>query len=130
MNRNDFYEEYDFDSHENKVRIAAVIGTLVVTVVFGVGGVYNLHNRCERLGQRHSESARQPCVFLIARLVFCLLHTRFYARFVTDQKNPHYRLDMDIYSRCLRIYFPYHRYCEVMSQKAAVLPLGAVIRRI
>ena len=37
MNRNDFYEEYDFDSHENKVRIAAVIGTLVVTVVFGVG---------------------------------------------------------------------------------------------
>lgn len=37
MKRNDFYEEYDFDSHENKVRIAAVIGTLVVTVVFGVG---------------------------------------------------------------------------------------------
>lgn len=37
MNRNDFYEEYDFDSHENKVRIAAVIGTLVVAVVFGVG---------------------------------------------------------------------------------------------
>ena len=37
MNRNDFYEEYDFASHENKVRIAAVIGTLVVAVVFGVG---------------------------------------------------------------------------------------------
>ena len=31
MNRNDFYEEYDFDSHENKVRIAAVIGTLAVS---------------------------------------------------------------------------------------------------
>lgn len=41
MKRNDFYEEYDFDSHENKVRIAAVIGTLVVTVVFGVGRLYS-----------------------------------------------------------------------------------------
>lgn len=37
MNRNDFYGEYDFDSHENKVRIAAVIGTLVAAAVIGVG---------------------------------------------------------------------------------------------
>ena len=30
MKRNDFYEEYDFDSHENKVRIAAVIMRLLL----------------------------------------------------------------------------------------------------